>query len=72
MLVETAYYVEGRPMSGVICGSCGAEMTVQESERDSCGVCGWRVTAAQEEAVRAEAVASDPDAQPWPADALLW
>jgi len=72
MLVETAYYVEGRPMSGVICGNCGAELTVQEAERDACGICGWRISAAREAELQAQIVASDPEQMPWPEDALLW
>jgi DNA-directed RNA polymerase subunit RPC12/RpoP len=70
--VETAYYVEGRPMSGVVCGGCGAELTVQEAEKDACGVCGWRISVAREEEARAYTIANDPDLKPWPPEALLW
>jgi hypothetical protein len=72
MFVETAYYVEGRPMSGVVCANCGAELTVQEAERDACGICGWRISIAREAEARAQMVASDPEQMPWPAEALLW
>lgn len=74
MFVETAYYVEGRPMSGIICGSCGAELTVQETERDTCGICSWRISTALEAKAQEEAAvaAVDPDQLPWPEEALLW
>jgi hypothetical protein len=74
MFIETAYYVEGRAMSGTICGGCGAEMTVPEAERDACGICGWRISQAQHAQMEAvvAAINIDPEQKPWPEEALLW